>query len=417
MIFSILRTAIQRRYHQLAATSGAIVATSTLKFNYYSTSSFVCKKEKDDKEEDDSVFEAAIENMKDIQILGFNNDGDDGDDDNSIGISDEEAIKMIDIEWNKLEQEKKEKFVPNWKPGMRKRPLVVANTLEAFENEGKDLWTLDRKRCGALAIKIGMMPLWDDWGKRYPCTVLFLDSNIVIGHKTLDKHGYMAVQIGAGERKKKNAKLTILGQYKDIPQVQEHPPYMIREFHVTEQKALSLEIGSQIHARHFVPGQNVDISGISKGKGFQGAMKRWGFSGMPASHGVSKSHRALGSTGQCQDPGKVFKGKKMPGRMGVDRVTVQNNRIIKIDRGRNLLYVQGAVPGNKGGFVEIRDAVKKPLWDTHLVRDSLNRPPLPTFAYDETQDGNGEVGFEEFMPVPNQDPMVPAEDAAKIQLK
>ena len=127
---------------------------------------------------------------------------------------------------------------------------------------------------------------------------------------------------------------------------------------------------------------------------------------MPATHGTSLSHRALGSTGQCQDPGKVFKGKKMAGRMGNERVTVQNLRVLKVDRGRNLLYVAGAVPGQKGGFVEIRDAVKKPLWRTDKVMDSLERPPLPTFEYDPEIDGSGTC-VEEFMPLEDEDPLDP----------
>jgi hypothetical protein len=136
-------------------------------------------------------------------------------------------------------------------------------------------------------------------------------------------------------------------------------------------------------------------------------MKRHNFGGMPASHGVSKSHRALGSTGQCQDPGKVFKGKKMAGHMGSEQVTTQNLRIIKIDRGRNLLFCLGAVPGNKGLFVSLQDAIKKPLWMTDKVVDSLERPPLPTFQYDPSIDGCGEAGHEEFMPMPENDPLAP----------
>jgi hypothetical protein len=141
-------------------------------------------------------------------------------------------------------------------------------------------------------------------------------------------------------------------------------------------------------------------------------MKRHNFAGMPASHGVSKSHRALGSTGQCQDPGKVFKGKKMAGRMGADRVTVQNMHVVKIDRGRNLLYVRGAIPGNKGGFVEIRDAVKKPLFNTHRVEGEVKYPPLPTFEYDTEIDGSGAVGHEIMRPLELQDPMEPDDEAA-----
>lgn len=363
----------------------------------YSTTSYVCKKKKIDPEEElHKEFEKM--DLPDIQMM------------NTTDMTEEEALRMLNEELERAEQEEREKFVENWKPGMRKKPLREAFTEEAFEMEGKDLWTHRERRCGALGIKLGMMPLWDDWGTRYACTVLFLDSNVVLGHKTLDKHGYMAVQVGGGERKKKNVKSTVLGQYKDIPRVQEHPPYIIREFRISDPKCF-VEIGSSIHARHFVPGQNVDIAGISKGKGFQGAMKKWGFAGMPASHGVSKSHRALGSTGQCQDPGKVFKGKKMPGRMGAKRVSVQNNRIVKIDRGRNLLYIKGHVPGNKGAFVEIRDAIRRPLWGTDSVADNIVEPPLPTFAF-EDHDGSGELGFEEFMPISTQDPMEPSEDAA-----
>ena len=177
----------------------------------------------------------------------------------------------------------------------------------------------------------------------------------------MEEHGYAAVRVAAGERKRKNVGKAVMGQYTHDPQLAESPPYTVREFRVTDEDNL-LPIHSTIHARHFVPGQNVDVSGISKGKGFQGAMKRHGFRGMPASHGTSRSHRSLGSTGQCQDPGKVFKGKKMAGRMGTDRVTVQNLQILKIDRGRDLIYVKGHVPGQNGNFVEIRDAVKKPLW-------------------------------------------------------
>ena len=364
---------------------------------FYSTTPMRFKKVDPDEE-----FRKEFEKMTSGKIQTMNTD-----------ISEEEAMKILEEELALLQKAEDAKFLDNWKPGLRKRPLVSTKTLEEFEVEleGKSVWTLRDKRCGALGIKLGMLPIWDSWGQRHPCTVLYLDSNIVTGHKTLDHHGYLAVQIGAGERKKKNAKSTVLGQYKDIPQVQEHPPYIIREFRVTDPVCLP-EVGSQIHARHFIPGQQVDISGITKGKGFQGGMKRWNFSGMGASHGVSKTHRAIGSTGQCQDPGKVFKGKKMPGRMGTDRVTVQNLRVLKIDRGRNLLYIRGAIPGNRGEFVEIRDAVKKPLWGTDKLLDALDRPPVPTFEYDPEQDGCGIQGYEQFMPLPGEDPMAPMEEAA-----
>jgi large subunit ribosomal protein L3 len=279
----------------------------------------------------------------------------------------------------------------------------------------KPVWTLRDKRCGALAIKVGMMPVWDDWGVRHACTVLWLDRNVVLGHKTVENHGYSAIQLAAGERKSKNVGKCVQGQYQSVEQLANSPPYTVREFRITDESNL-LPVQSTIHARHFVPGQNIDVTGISKGKGFQGAMKRHGFRGMPASHGTSLSHRSLGSTGNCQDPGKVFKGKKMAGRMGTDRVTTQNLRIVKIDRGRDLIYVAGPVPGQKGTFVEIKDAVKKPLWRTDLVMDSLERPPLPTFEYDPEIDGAG-VCYEEFMPLGDEDPLDPDYMDTTVQIK
>jgi large subunit ribosomal protein L3 len=353
-------------------------------------------------------------------------------------LTEEEALKILEEEEQRLEDEEKAKIVPNWRPGMRKRPLQMSYSLEEFERElepekyaGRWNKHIDR-RCGALAIKVGMMPLFDNegWGVRYPCTVLLLDHNIVMGHKTKEKHGYYSVVVGGGERKAKNVDKCVLGQYKHLLStpssslsaitepdatngpVMKHPPYTVCEFRVTD-PSLLIPITSRIHASHFVPGQNLDVSGISKGKGFQGGMKRHNFSGMPASHGVSRSHREIGSTGSCQDPGKVFKGKKMPGHMGVERVTKQNLRLLQIDRGRNLLYILGAVPGNRGEFVEVRDAVKKPLWNTDKVMDKADGPPRPTFAYDPTIDGTGQGGHEIFMPRPERDPLVPDnEDAA-----
>jgi len=337
-------------------------------------------------------------------------DGNDG----SKQLSQTEMQAIIDAEEQKMLAEKQAKTYPNWKPGERKRPLIKTHSEEEFMRElmpekfvDNPIWTLRDSRCGALAIKIGMMPVWDDrWGVRHATTVLWMDRNIVLGHKTKEKHGYSAVRVAAGERKAKNVSGAVLGQYQNDPQLSKSPPYMVREFRITDESNL-LPLNSAIHARHFVPGQNVDVSGISKGKGFQGAMKRHGFKGMPATHGTSLSHRALGSTGQCQDPGKVFKGKKMAGRMGTDRVTVQNLQILKIDRGRNLIYVRGHVPGQKGAFVEIKDAVKKPLWRTDKVLGSLERPPLPTFDYDASIDGSGEAGCEEFMPLGDEDPLDP----------
>jgi len=349
-----------------------------------------------------------------IHSIGGTGDGGD--------LTPEEMQKLLDEEAAKMLAEEQAKQYPDWKPGQRKRPLLKTYDLETFERElmpekfiDNPVWTLRDKRCGALAIKVGMMPLWDEWGVRHACTILHLDRNLVLGHKTTEKNGYTAVRVASGERKAKNVGKCVSGQYQHLQDLEESPPYLVREFRVTDE-AFLLPIGSQIHARHFVPGQNVDIAGVSKGKGFQGAMKRHGFSGLPASHGVSRSHRALGSTGNCQDPGKVFKGKKMAGRMGTNRVTMQNLKVVKVDRGRNLIYVAGAVPGQKGGFVEIRDAVKKPLWRTDQVLDSLERPPLPTFEYDFEIDGSGQC-YEELMPLGNEDPLDPDYMDSTIEIK
>ena len=205
--------------------------------------------------------------------------------------------KIIDEELQAMAEEKERKEYRDWKPGQRKRPLVMSYRLEDFEEEfsGAARWTLRDKRCGALGIKLGMMPVWDEWGERHPCTVLYLDSNVVIQNRTSDTvDGYDAVQLGAGERKAKRVTKPLMGHYAKFG-VDEHPPFIVREFRVTTRDALP-EPGTRIHARHFIPGQNVDVSGTSKGKGFQGGMKRHGFKGMPATHGVSKSHRAIGST-------------------------------------------------------------------------------------------------------------------------
>lgn len=314
------------------------------------------------------------------------------------------------------EQEAKEDRLKNWKPGERKRELTYAYDESVFDDLDEEIeahkrgevsrrqWNLRDKRCGALAIKVGMMPVWDEWGERHPCTVLFLDRNVVMGIKSAEgKDGYDAVVLGAGGAKAKNVNSPLRGIYEKYG-VGDSPPDIMKEFRVAS--GVAPPEGTRIHARHFLAGQNIDVVATSKGKGFQGAMKRHNFSGMPATHGTSRSHRALGSTGQCQDPGRVFKGKKMAGRMGGDRVTMQNLRIVKIDRGRNLVYVKGAVPGQKGGFVELRDSVKKPLFGTEKVEGGLDTkiPPLPTHLYEDV-DGCGEPGHEILMPLSAMDPL------------
>jgi large subunit ribosomal protein L3 len=226
------------------------------------------------------------------------------------------------------------------------------------------------RRTGALAMKVGMLPMWDKWGVRFTVTVLQVDNCFVVQHKTIENEGYEALQLSVGEAKTKNVRLPQRGHFFKSGVL---PGRQLQEFRITPDAALP--IGTQVKCTHFVPGQLVDVCGISKGKGFQGAMKRHNFSGGRATHGNSKNHRTLGSTGGAQDPGRTFKGQKMPGRMGGERVTTQNLKVMRLDPSRNVLYIKGAVPGPKGSFVRITDAVKGPFFP----RD----PPFPTFLEDE----------------------------------
>jgi len=221
------------------------------------------------------------------------------------------------------------------------------------------------RRTGALAMKVGMLAIWDRWGVRYPVTVLHLDACQVINVKTDETNGYTALQLGVGEAKASRVNITTAGQYKKEGIT---PKRHLEEFRVTPDALLA--VGTQINAIHFVAGQLVDVRGVTKGKGFQGAMKKWGFSGGRASHGNSINHRTLGSTGSCQDPGRVWKNKKMAGRMGGRNKTTQNLKVMKIDPLRNLIYVSGAVPGNNGCFIRVCDAVKGPFYPSP--------PPFPT---------------------------------------
>ncbi len=211
-------------------------------------------------------------------------------------------------------------------------------------------------RSGVIAKKVGMTRLFMDDGRQIPVTVLQLDGLQVVAQRTADKDGYSAVQLGAGSAKAKRTSRPMRGHF---TAAKVEPKRKVAEFRVDPQNLIA--VGEEITANHYFEGQYVDVSGTSIGKGFAGAMKRWNFKGLRASHGVSISHRSLGSTGQCQDPGKVFKGKKMAGHMGSARVTTQNLQVVRTDADRGLIMVRGAVPGSKGGWVTIKDAAKKPV--------------------------------------------------------
>jgi len=213
-----------------------------------------------------------------------------------------------------------------------------------------------QSRIGVIAKKVGMMQIFAADGAVLPVTVLSLDGCTVVAHRTQEKDGYTAVQLGAGAPKISRLTKADRGHF---AKNQVEPKTQLTEFRVSA--AMAPPVGAEISAEHFVVGQKVDVAGISIGKGFAGAMKRWNFGGMRATHGVSITHRAHGSTGQRQDPGKVFKGKKMAGHMGDKRITTQNLEIARVDAERGLLFVVGAVPGAKGGWVEVRDAVKTAL--------------------------------------------------------
>src|SRR6266480_4029506 len=211
-------------------------------------------------------------------------------------------------------------------------------------------------RSGVIAQKMGMTRVFSDAGEHVPVTVLRLANCQVVAHCTKDKNGYIAVQLGSGVRKINNVNKAERGQFA-VAKVE--PKRKLAEFRVEENELIP--VGAEITADHFVVGQFVDVTGTSVGKGFAGGMKRWNFGGLRATHGVSVSHRSIGSTGGRQDPGKTWKNKKMPGHMGVDRVTTLNLRVVQTDVERGLILVEGAVPGSKGGWIAVRDAVKKPL--------------------------------------------------------
>ncbi|MEM7694281.1 MAG: 50S ribosomal protein L3 [Pseudomonadota bacterium] len=209
-------------------------------------------------------------------------------------------------------------------------------------------------RTGLLAKKLGMTRIYTDAGEHVPVTVLSLDGCQVVSQRTKDVDGYVALQLGAGKAKAKNTPKAMRGHF---AKANVEPKRALAEFRVSDDALI--DVGAELTADHFVAGQNVDVTGTSIGKGFAGAMKRHNFGGLRASHGVSISHRSHGSTGQCQEPGKVFKGKKMAGHMGSVRVTTQNLTVARVDAERGLLLVKGAVPGSKNAYIMVRDAVKK----------------------------------------------------------
>ena len=221
-------------------------------------------------------------------------------------------------------------------------------------------------RSGIIAKKVGMTRLFMEDGKQIPVTVLQLDNLQVVAQRTPEQHGYSAVQLGTGTIKAKRVSKAMRGHF---AAANVEPKRKVAEFRVAPENLIN--VGEEITADHYFEGQYVDVSGTSIGKGFAGAMKRHNFGGLRASHGVSISHRSHGSTGQCQDPGKVFKGKKMAGHMGAVKVTTQNLQVVKTDAERGIIMIKGAVPGSKGGWVTVKDAMKKPTPENVILPAAL----------------------------------------------
>ena len=209
-------------------------------------------------------------------------------------------------------------------------------------------------RTGLIAQKLGMSAVFQEDGTQVPVTVLKVDDCRVVAQRTQERDGYTALQLGVGKAKVKNVSKQMRGHF---AKAKVEPTRKLVEFVVSDDGMV--DVGAELTVDHFVVGQYVDVTGTSKGKGFAGVMKRWNFGGLRASHGVSVSHRSHGSTGQHQDPGRVFKGKKMAGHMGDRRVTKQNLQIVSTDTDAGLIFVKGAVPGAKGGYLLVKDAVKR----------------------------------------------------------
>jgi large subunit ribosomal protein L3 len=234
-------------------------------------------------------------------------------------------------------------------------------------------------RTGVLAKKLGMTRFFDEAGAHVPVTVLSLEGCQVVGQRTKDKDGYVALQLGAGFKKAKNTNNAQRGQF---AKALVEPKRKVTEFIVSDDNLI--EVGAELTADHFLAGQKVDIQGTTIGKGFAGGMKRWNFGGLRATHGVSLSHRSLGSTGQRQDPGKTFKGKKMGGHLGVETVTTQNLTVFRVDAERGLILIKGAVPGSEGSYVKVSDAIKKARPEGAPLPGAFRKPGAEASAAAET---------------------------------
>ncbi len=267
-------------------------------------------------------------------------------------------------------------------------------------------------RTGLIARKLGMTRLVRDDGTHVPVTVLEIGDCRVVSQMTAEKNGYNALQLGLGKAKVKNVGKAMRGHF---AKAKVEPMRKLVEFRVSEDALV--DVGTELSAAHFVAGQFVDVTGTSIGKGFAGAMKRHGFKGLGASHGVSLSHRGLGSTGQCQDPGKVFKGKKMAGQMGNVRVTTQNLEVVSTDTERSLVLVKGAIPGSKGGYVRIADAVKKQLPEGApfpcAIKGQEPPPPAEAPAEDAGEEEAGDEKAVEETPAEEPAADAKAEDASE----